>query len=30
VAASTLPPHYVGVYRELGEWMARWSRAFTA
>lgn len=30
VAASTLPPHYVGVYRELGEWMARWSKAFTA
>jgi hypothetical protein len=30
VAASKLPPHYVTVYRELGEWMQRWSKAFTS
>jgi hypothetical protein len=30
VARSALPTHYVGVYRELGEWMQRWSAAFTS
>ncbi len=27
---STRPAHYVRVYRELGEWMHRWSKAFTS
>jgi hypothetical protein len=30
VEHSSLPSHYVGVYRELGEWMQRWSAAFTS
>ena len=25
---SAAPPHYRAVYRQLGDWMARWSRAF--
>jgi len=25
---SPEPPHYLGVYRELGDWMGRWARAF--
>jgi hypothetical protein len=29
VERCTLPVHYVAVYRELGEWMTRWSEAFT-
>ena len=28
VVASTLPVHYREVYAQLGDWMARWSRAF--
>lgn len=28
VARSTAPLHYRRVYAELGEWMARWARAF--
>jgi Reversibly glycosylated polypeptide len=30
VGRSSHPTHYVGVYRELGEWMHRWSEAFTS
>jgi hypothetical protein len=30
VERSSLPTHYVGIYRELGEWMQRWSEAFTS
>ena len=30
VAGSSLPTHYLAVYRELGDWMARWSKAFTS
>ena len=28
LAKSTAPPHYLGVFRELGDWMGRWARAF--
>lgn len=28
VAGSTLPAHYRDIYAQLGDWMARWSRAF--
>ena len=30
VERSSLPAHYVAVYRTLGEWMRRWSAAFTS
>ena len=30
VEHSSLPAHYVEVYRSLGEWMQRWSSAFTS
>jgi hypothetical protein len=30
LARSRLPVHYVRVYSELGDWMGRWSKAFTA
>lgn len=30
VERSTRPVHYRAVYRDLGEWMARWSKAFTS
>jgi hypothetical protein len=30
VERSTRPAHYRQVYRELGEWMDRWSRAFSS
>jgi hypothetical protein len=30
VERSCLPAHYVEVYRTLGEWMQRWSTAFTS
>ena len=30
VDRSSRPVHYVRVYRELGEWMHRWSKAFAS
>jgi hypothetical protein len=30
VATSSQPTHYLAVYRELSDWMARWSRAFVS
>jgi len=30
VERSTRPAHYRQVYRELGEWMDRWAKAFAA